>query len=353
MKHNFNPGPSILPKSVLQKASQSVVDFDGSGLSILEISHRSSAFKEVLAKTKQLVLEIAGLSDKGYGVLFLHGGASTQFLNVAANFLNNRAGYSDTGSWSAKAIKEARHYGPVIEIASSAYCEYNYIPESFDEDTSELDYVHITTNNTIYGTQYSELPSVECPLIADMSSDIFSRTLDYQKLDLFYAGAQKNLGPAGVTLVVIKESILESVERKLPSMMDYKLHLTKESSFNTPPVFAIYTSMLNLQWIKANGALKKLNKKNNQKAALLYSEIDRNAKFRGFANKEDRSHMNVVFNLVDQSEKEIFDQMWQSEGIVGLNGHRSVGGYRASMYNALEFNSVELLVDCMKRFENR
>ncbi|MCY4161751.1 MAG: 3-phosphoserine/phosphohydroxythreonine transaminase [Flavobacteriaceae bacterium] len=353
MKHNFNPGPSILPKSVLEKVSQSIVDLDDSGLSILEISHRSSAFKEVLEKTKHLVLEIAGLSVTDYGVLFLHGGASTQFLNVAANFLNNKAGYSNTGSWSAKAIKEAKHYGQVIEIASSAFSDYSYIPVSFDEDTSTLDYVHITTNNTIYGTQYSEIPETDCPLIADMSSDIFSRTLDYQKFDLFYAGAQKNLGPAGVALVVVKKTLLETVQRQLPSMLDYRLHLTKESSFNTPPVFAIYTTMLNLQWVKENGGLKKLNKKNNQKASLLYSEIDRNAKFRGFANKEDRSHMNVVFNLVDPTEKEIFDHIWESEGIVGLNGHRSVGGYRASIYNALDLKSVDLLVDCMKRFENR
>ncbi len=353
MKHNFNPGPSILPKSVLQKASQSVVNFDGSGLSILEISHRSSAFKDVLGKTKYLVLEIAGLSDNDYGVLFLQGGASTQFLNVAANFLNQKAGYSDTGSWSAKAIKEAKYYGQVIEVASSAYSDYSFIPTSFGEETSTLDYVHITTNNTIYGTQYSEIPQVDCPLIADMSSDIFSKTLDYQKFDLFYAGAQKNLGPAGVTLVVVKKSLLDTVIRKLPSMLNYKLHLAKESSFNTPPVFAIYTTMLNLQWIKENGGLKKLNKQNNKKSSLLYSEIDRNAKFRGFANKEDRSQMNVVFNLVDTSEKEIFDQIWESKGIVGLNGHRSVGGYRASIYNALDLKSIELLVDCMKRFENR
>ena len=352
MKHNFNPGPAVLPKTVLKKASKAVLDLDDSGLSVLEISHRSNAFKEILENSTKMAIEIAGLKGKGYSALFLHGGASTQFLNVAANFLNQKAGYSDTGSWSAKAIKEAKNYGQVVEVASSAYCKYNYIPVSF-ENTSELDYLHITTNNTIYGTQYSEIPRVDCPLVADMSSDIFSRVLDYNKFDLFYAGAQKNLGPAGVALVVIKESFLDRVKRKLPSMLDYKLHLSKGSSFNTPPVFAIYTTMLNLQWIIEKGGLKKLGKKNSQKASLIYSEVDRNSKFRGFANKENRSQMNVVFNLVDKSEKEIFDQMWQSLGIEGLNGHRSVGGYRASIYNALEFESVKLLVECMKEFENR
>lgn len=352
MKHNFNPGPAILDHEVLLKASKAVMDLDGTGLSVLEISHRSKEFKGIISKASELVLEISKLKDKGYKILFLHGGASMQFLNVAANFLHRKAGYINTGSWSAKALKEAKNYGEVIEVASSAYNNYIYIPRRYDVD-NDLDYLHITTNNTIYGTEYGQLPNVNCPLVADMSSDIFSDQRDYSKFDLFYAGAQKNLGPAGVGVVVVKESFLETITRDLPSMINYKVHAEKESMFNTPPVFAVYTTMLNLQWIIDQGGLKKIGKRNAIKASLLYAEIDRNSKFRGFVNKEDRSKMNVTFNLVDKNEKEAFDSIWQKAGIVGLNGHRSVGGYRASLYNALKVDSVELLVDCMKKFENR
>lgn len=352
MKHNFNPGPAILDREVLLRASKAVMDLDGTGLSVLEISHRSKEFKAIISKACELVLEISKLKDKGYKILFLHGGASMQFLNVAANFLHRKAGYINTGSWSAKALKEAKNYGEVIEVASSAYNNYIYIPRRYDVD-NDLDYLHITTNNTIYGTEYGQLPNVNCPLVADMSSDIFSDQRDYSKFDLFYAGAQKNLGPAGVGIVVVKESFLETITRNLPSMINYKVHAEKESMFNTPPVFAVYTTMLNLQWIIDQGGLKKISKRNVTKASLLYAEIDRNSKFRGFVNKEDRSKMNVTFNLVDKNEKETFDSIWQKAGIVGLNGHRSVGGYRASLYNALKVDSVELLVDCMKKFENR
>ena len=352
MKHNFNPGPAVLDAEVLLKASKAVLDLDNTGLSILGISHRSKEFQSIISKACELVLEISRLKGKGYKVLFLHGGASMQFLNVAANFLNHKAGYINTGSWSAKAIKEAKYYGEVVEVASSAYTNYIYIPRRYDVD-DDLDYLHITTNNTIYGTEFGQLPNVNCPLVADMSSDIFSDQRDYSKFDLFYAGAQKNLGPAGVGIVVVKESFLETVTRNLPSMINYKIHAEKNSMYNTPPVFAVYTTMLNLELIIERGGLKKIGKRNATKASLLYSEIDRNSKFRGFVNKEDRSKMNVTFNLVDKTEKETFDSIWQKAGIVGLNGHRSVGGYRASIYNALKLDSVELLVDCMKKFENK
>lgn len=349
-KHNFSAGPAILAPEVLQQASKAVAELDGIGLSLVEISHRSKEFIAIMDEACQLAFELSGLEGKGYKVMFLQGGASLQFLMAAYNLLNTKAGYINTGTWSEKAMREAKLLGEVVELASSKDQNYNYIPKNV-AIPHDLDYVHITTNNTIFGTQYKTLPQTTAPLVADMSSDIFSRSLDYSKFGLIYAGAQKNLGPAGTALIIIKESLLEAVSRTIPSMLSYKIHADKDSMFNTPPVFAVYTTMLNMRWIKAQGGLAAVSEKNAFKASMLYKEIDRNSKFKGFAASEDRSDMNATFNLVDQNEAASFDSLWQSAGISGLKGHRSVGGYRASIYNALPLDSIELLVDCMQTFE--
>ena len=349
-KHNFSAGPCILPQEVMQKAAQAVVELDNSGLSLIEISHRSPAFIEIMDKATSLVIELLGLEGKGYTAMFLQGGASQQFLNVANNFLETKAGYANTGTWSTKAIKEANLLGEVVELSSSKDANFNYIPKGFDIP-SDLDYLHITTNNTIYGTQYKSLPKTNVPLISDSSSDIFSRFLDFSKFDLLYAGAQKNMGPAGATLVVAKVDALGKVSRQIPSMLDYKIHADKDSMFNTPPVFAVYTSMLTLQWLKEKGGIAAIEKENDAKAALIYDEIDRNELFNGFAAKEDRSSMNATFTLNDASLKESFENKAKEAGLNGINGHRSVGGYRASMYNALPIESVQELVDVMKNLE--
>lgn len=349
-KHNFSAGPCILPQEVMQKAAQAVVELDNSGLSLIEISHRSPAFIEIMEKATSLALELLGLEGKGYKAMFLQGGASQQFLNVANNFLETKAGYANTGTWSTKAIKEAKLLGEVVELSSSKDANFNYIPKGFDIP-SDLDYLHITTNNTIFGTQYKALPESNVPLISDSSSDIFSRSLDFSKFDLLYAGAQKNMGPAGATLVVAKEDALGKVSRQVPSMLDYKIHADKDSMFNTPPVFAVYTSMLTLQWLKDKGGIAAIEKENDAKAALMYGEIDRNPLFDGFAATEDRSTMNATFTLNDASQKESFEAMAKEAGVNGINGHRSVGGYRASMYNALPIESVQVLVDVMKTLE--
>lgn len=352
-KHNFSAGPCILPQSVLKKASEAVVNFDGLDLSLIEISHRSKPFVAVMERAQELALEHLGLQNKGYKALFLQGGASMEFLMVAYNLLEKKAGYLDTGTWSAKAIKEAKLFGDVTVVGSSKDDNYNQIPKGY-KVPSGLDYFHITSNNTIFGTQISDFPEVDCPLICDMSSDIFSRVLDFSKFDLIYAGAQKNMGPAGTTLVVVKEEILGKVSRTIPSMLDYKVHLSKESMFNTPAVFPVYVSMLTLEWLKEQGGVAALEKVNTKKAALLYGEIDRNPLFKGFvANKEDRSKMNVTFTLTNEDLKETFDAMWAEAGINGLNGHRSVGGYRASMYNALSLESVQVLVNVMQALEKK
>lgn len=349
-KHNFSAGPSILPQEVMLQASQAVQELDGIGLSLIEISHRSKEFIAIMDEAQALALELTGLEGKGYKALFLQGGASLQFLMVAANLLQTKAGYINTGAWSSKAIKEAKLYGEAIEIASSKDQNFNYIPKGYDLP-SGLDYLHITTNNTIFGTQFHELPQTDAPLVADMSSDIFSRSFDYSAFDLFYAGAQKNMGPAGTTLVVIKEDLLQELDRQIPSMLSYAIHMDKDSMFNTPPVFSVYTSMLNLRWVKAQGGLAALEAKNRAKAELIYNEIDRNSCFEGFAAKEDRSIMNATFNLAEGVDGERFDALWNAENISGLKGHRSVGGYRASIYNALPLSSVETLVACMQNFE--
>ncbi|WP_274474293.1 3-phosphoserine/phosphohydroxythreonine transaminase [Mangrovimonas aestuarii] len=350
-RHNFSAGPCILPQEVMQQAAQAVLDFDN-GLSILEISHRSKPFVDVMEQARSLALELLGLEGKGYKALFLQGGASSQFLMIAYNLLEKQAGYINTGTWSSKAIEEAKLFGEVMEIASSKIEGFNNIPKGYTIPDN-LDYFHCTSNNTIYGTQMKEFPNCPVPMVCDMSSDIFSRTMDFSKFDLIYAGAQKNMGPAGSTLVVVKEDILGKVSRKLPSMMDYQVHINKSSMFNTPPVFAVYVSMLNLQWLKKLGGISGIEKINEKKAQLLYSEIDINPLFEGFAKTEDRSIMNATFNLTNDDLKETFDTMWKEAGVNGLNGHRSVGGYRASMYNALSLDSVKALVEVMSELERK
>ncbi|WP_419211407.1 3-phosphoserine/phosphohydroxythreonine transaminase [Maribacter sp. X9] len=351
-KHNFSAGPCILPKEVLLKASEAVMDFNGSGLSLIEISHRSKDFVAVMEKARSLVLELLGLENRGYQALFLQGGASLQFLMVAYNLLETKAGYLNTGTWSDKAIKEAQLFGEVVELGSSKSEKFNFIPKGYTVPRG-LDYVHLTSNNTIYGTQIKTFPKTDAPLVCDMSSDIFSRSLDFSQFDLIYAGAQKNMGPAGATLVVVKEDILGKISRKIPSMLDYQVHISKESMFNTPSVFAVYTSMLTLEWLKNMGGISAIEKVNEKKAQLLYSEIDLNPVFKGYAKTEDRSIMNATFNLTDESLKSTFEDMLKEAGINGLNGHRSVGGYRASMYNALPLESVGVLVDVMSEMERK
>ncbi len=351
-KHNYSAGPCILPQEVFKEAAQGILDYQDSGLSILEISHRSAAFVDVMEEARSLSLELLGLKDKGYEALFLQGGASMQFLMTASNLLNKKAAYLNTGTWSSKAIKEAKLFGEVVEVASSKDKNFNYIPKNY-QIPSDVDYFHCTSNNTIFGTQIKDFPEVDAPLVCDMSSDIFSRELDFSKFDLIYAGAQKNMGPAGTTLVVIKEGILGKVKRQIPSMLNYKIHLEKDSMFNTPAVYAVYVSLLTLRWIKNNGGIKAMEKRNAEKADLLYNEIDRNPLFKGFAEVEDRSPMNATFNLTDESKKEAFDKLWKDAGINGINGHRSVGGYRASMYNALELESVKVLVEAMQQLEKQ
>ena len=350
-KHNFSAGPSILSEEVFKKASQSVLNLNDSGLSLIEISHRSSDFVKIMEEARNVSLELMELDKNEYTSLFLQGGASTQFLMLAYNFLKNKAGYVNTGTWSVKAIKEAKLFGNVHELASSADRNFNYIPKELDNQES-LDYVHITSNNTIFGTQFHQVPKANTDLFADMSSDIFSRKIDYSKFSLIYAGAQKNLGAAGTTLVIIRKSMLEKICRDVPSMLNYKVHFEKDSMFNTPPVFSVYTCLLSLKWLMKNGGIAEIEKKNNEKSKILYDEIDRNSQFKGFANIEDRSIMNVTFNLVDESKKEIFDKLYLESDISGINGHRSVGGYRASIYNAMPIESVQTLVDVMKKFEN-
>jgi phosphoserine aminotransferase len=351
-KHNFSAGPCILPQEVFLKASESVMDLDNSGLSILEISHRSAAFVDVMEEARALALELLGLEGKGYQALFLQGGASLQFIMSAYNLLEKKAAYLDTGTWSAKAIKEAKLLGEVEVVASSKDKNYNYIPKDYNIP-SDADYFHCQTNNTIFGTSLKEFKKTDIPVVCDMSSDIFSRELDFTYFDLIYAGAQKNMGPAGATLVVVKEDILGKVSRNIPSMLDYKVHIGKDSMFNTPPVFAVYTSMLNLRWLKKKGGIKGIAKENEKKAKLMYSEIDINPLFIGFAHKDDRSNMNATFSLTDESVKDRFDKMWKEAGINGINGHRSVGGYRASMYNALPLESVKVLVEVMDELERK
>ncbi|MCF6167513.1 3-phosphoserine/phosphohydroxythreonine transaminase [Lutibacter sp.] len=352
-KHNFSAGPSILPQEVLKKTAEAVINFNHLNLSLIEISHRSKDFIEVMENARSLVKELLNLPE-GYSVLFLQGGASLEFLMTAYNLLkiDGKAAYIDTGAWSTKAIKEAKLLGEVDIVASSKDKTYNYIPKNYTIPTG-IDYVHCTSNNTIYGTQFKEFPKTDALLACDMSSDIFSRQLDFSQFDLVYAGAQKNMGPAGTTLVIVKDEILGKTGRKIPSMLDFQVHISKDSMFNTPPVFAVYTSMLTLEWLKNLGGVAAVEKLNEKKAALLYDEIDRNPHFKGFAAKEDRSLMNVTFNLTNENEKDTFDKLWNESNISGLKGHRSVGGYRASIYNAMPIESVQVLVNTMQQLEKQ
>jgi phosphoserine aminotransferase len=352
-KHNFSAGPCILPQEVLKKASEAVVNFNNINLSLIEISHRSKEFVEVMENARNLVKELLQV-PQGYSVLFLQGGASLEFLMAAYNLLkvNGTAAYLDTGAWSAKAVKEAKLLGNVDVIASSKDKTYNYIPKNYTIP-SGVDYVHCTSNNTIYGTQIKEFPTTDSLLVCDMSSDIFSKQIDVSKFDLIYAGAQKNMGPAGTTLVIVKDEILGKTGRAIPSMLDYQVHISKDSMFNTPPVFPVYVSMLTLEWLKNLGGIPAIEKINEQKAALLYAEIDRNPHFKGFAEKEDRSLMNVTFSLTNEADKEVFDALWNDAGISGIKGHRSVGGYRASIYNAMPIESIQVLVDAMQQLEKQ
>ena len=347
-KHNFSAGPSILPQEVFQKAAEAILDFNGMGLSLLEISHRSKEFVAVMDEARAIVKRLMNLGDD-YEVLYLQGGASLQFLMVPMNLLteNGKAAYLDTGTWAAGAIKEAKKVGNVDVVASSKDANYSFIPKDYTVG-SEYDYFHCTSNNTIFGTQIKEFPHVDTLMACDMSSDIFSRQLDFSKFDLIYAGAQKNMGPAGTTLVVVKKDILGKTGRNIPTYLDYAVHIAKESMANTPPVFAVYASYLTLKHLEDNGGIAAAEQKNNAKAKLLYDEIDRNPNFQGVAAVEDRSFMNVTFTLTDESKKEAFDNAWKAAGISGLNGHRSVGGYRASIYNAMPIESVQVLVDVMK-----
>lgn len=351
-KHNFSAGPCILPQEVFGKASEAILDLDQSGLSILEISHRSKAFVDILEEARALSLELLGLENKGYQALFLQGGASLQFYMSAINMLEKKGAYLDTGSWSAKAIKEAKLLGDVDVLASSSDKNYNYIPKDYTI-SSDADYFHCTTNNTIFGTQIKNFPETEIPVVCDMSSDIFSRDIDFSYFDLIYAGAQKNMGPAGTTLVVVKEDILGKVSRNIPTMLDYKTHISKASAYNTPAVYAIYVSLLTMKWLKEQGGIKAIQEANEKKAKLMYSEIDINPLFEGFAAKEDRSTMNATFTLNKPELKDTFEKMLADAGINGLNGHRSVGGYRASMYNALPLQSVQVLVEVMDELETK
>ena len=353
-KHNYSAGPCILPQEVFEKASQAILNFNNSGLSILEISHRSKDFVAVMDDARSLVLELLGLEGKGYQALFLQGGASMEFLRVPNNLLkeNGKAAYLDTGTWANGAIKEAKSFGETVIVASSKDNNYTFIPTDYSIPT-DVDYFHCTSNNTIFGTQMKSFPETKVPIVCDMSSDIFSRALDFSKFNLIYAGAQKNMGPAGTTLVVVKEEILGKTGRNIANILNYEQHISKESMYNTPPVFAVYTSLLTLQWLKNKGGIAAIEKENEAKAALLYSEIDRNPLFNGVVNVKDRSNMNATFTLKNVEHQEVFDAMWKAAGISGINGHRSVGGYRASMYNALPIESVQVLVNVMKDLEDK
>ena len=354
-KHNFYAGPAILPASVLQEAAKGAADLDGIGLSVLEISHRSAEFKAILEEAIALVRELLNVGDD-YAVLFLTGGASSQFYMSAMNILNeaDTASYVDTGSWSTKAIKEAKKFGQVEVVASSKDKNYSYIPKGFSVPAHSK-YVHITSNNTIFGTQYQSLPELDIPFVCDMSSDIFSKPIDLNRFNLIYAGAQKNMGPSGTTLVIVKKDILDKVERDIPTMLDYQTHIKKDSAFNTPPVYAIYISMLTLRWVKAQGGLEAMAKHNEAKASLIYNEIDTNPLFSGVAAVEDRSRMNATFVMAEGKEElmEEFLAAAAAADCVGVKGHRSVGGFRASIYNAMPIESVQVLVDVMNDFAQK
>ena len=352
---NFYAGPAILPEPVLQKAKEAVENFEGTGLSILEISHRSKEVVAFIEEAEQLTKELLGLPE-GYHVLFLSGGASSQFYMTAMNLLdkNATAGYVNTGAWSTKAIKEAKLFGNVKELASSKDDNFQYIPKDYDIP-EDLSYLHLTSNNTIFGTQYFSWPETNVPIVCDMSSDIFSQPVStpIDRFGIIYAGAQKNMGPAGTTLVIVREDMVGKVNRQIPSMLDYRTFFGKQSSFNTPPVYPIYVSMLTMRWIKELGGLKAMEKRNQEKAKLIYDEIDRNPCFTCPVAKEDRSMMNAIFSANDESYEKAFLDACKKADILGIKGHRSVGGFRASIYNAMEKSYAETLVDVMKNFAEK
>lgn len=350
-KHNFNAGPSILPREVIEKTAEAVLDFENDGLSILEISHRAKNFQPIVDEAVALFKELLNIPE-GYSVIFLGGGASLEFCMVPFNLLEKKAAYLNTGVWAKKAIKEAKGFGEVVEVASSADANFSFIPKKFTIP-ADADYFHITTNNTIYGTEILTDLDSPVPMVADMSSDIFSRPVDISKYGLIYGGAQKNLAPAGVTFVIVKDEILGKVSRYIPTMLNYKTHIAEGSMFNTPPVLPIYAALQTLKWLKKNGGLVEMEKKNIAKANLLYNAIDNSKMFEGTANKEDRSRMNICF-VMKEKYKDLeadFLKFATSQGMVGIKGHRLVGGFRASCYNALPIESVQALVDCMKEFE--
>lgn len=349
--HNFNAGPCVLPKPALKAAIEALNDYKGTGMSVIEVSHRSKEWEATMEECRALWKELLNIPE-GYHVIFLGGGASMQFLYVAMNLLENKAGYLETGVWAKKALKEAKGLGNAFAVASSADKNFCYIPKGY-EIPKDLDYFHITTNNTIYGTEIHE--DMDCPvnLVADMSSDIMSRPVDVSKYAMIYGGAQKNVGPAGVTFAIIREDILGKVTRYLPTMLDYRTHIKEESMFNTPPVFSIFVMTETLKWLKGIGGLDAIYKINKEKAAFLYNEIDRNKMFVGTAAKEDRSLMNICFVMAEEykDKEEAFMAFAKERGMVGIKGHRSVGGFRASVYNACPVESVMALVACMQEFE--
>jgi len=350
-KHNFNAGPSILPQYTIDGTIEAIKNFAGTGLSILEVSHRSKEFDAVMVETVELFKEILGIPE-GYAVIFVGGGASTQFFHIPYNLLEKKAAYLVTGAWAKKAAKEAKLFGSTEIVASSEDKNFTYIPKGYAIPT-DSDYFHITTNNTIYGTEIKTDIDSPVPLVADASSDIFSRPMDVSKYGLIYGGAQKNLAPAGVTFVVVREDLLGKVSRPIPSMVDYRTHIKDNSMYNTPPCVVVYSAMLTLRWLKELGGLKEIEKLNIQKSTLLYNEIDRNKLFVGTAAVEDRSRMNVCFVMSPGYEnlEEEFMNFAKSRGMVGIKGHRSVGGFRASLYNAMPLESVQALVDTMAEFE--
>ena len=353
MVHNFNSGPSILPKEVFEQASNAIIDFNNTGLSILELGHRTALFQEVMDEAVASVKELMKLDDE-HEVLFLHGGASTQFFQVPMNLLNDNetAAYLDCGTWGLKAIKEAKLFGNVDVVASSKDKNYSYIPKNYVIPPAAK-YFHYTTNNTIEGTQMHSIPQTNVALIADMSSDILSTTIDFNRFSLIYAGAQKNIGAAGVNLVIVKKDILGKVNRNLPTMMDYRNHIKSGSMLNTPPVFAVYVCMLTLRWLKQSGGIPEMEKRNRDKAKLLYDTLDSIPIFRPTVATEDRSKMNVVFVIDNPELEKNFLGQCKENGMVGIKGHRSVGGFRASLYNALPMESVQALTDLMKDFAAR
>lgn len=353
-KYNFNPGPSVLPEFTLKNTAEAVLNLNGSGLSILEISHRSKDFEAILKNAKDLLTEILGIPS-GYSILFLQGGASLQFSMIPYNFLNKKAAYLDSGSWASKAIKEAKFFGEVQVLGSSKEQNYTFIPRNYTIP-ADVDYFHITTNNTIYGTELKTDIACPVPLIADASSDILSRPMDVSRYALIYGGAQKNLGPAGVAFAIVKDSMLEKITKPVPTMLNYKIHVENDSLYNTPPCVAIYACLQTLIWLKELGGLKVIHKRNLEKSELLYGEIDRNKLFMSpLTAAEDRSIMNVVFVFKPEYKdlEEKFLELAKSRGLVGIKGHRSVGGFRASIYNAMPVEGVKALVQAMQDFEKQ